>query len=324
MARRIRDKVLDSRDARRDLKPRGEPYWRSIGKGLHLGYRKGKRGGVWVLRRYQGERGYQTETFAIADDIEDANGTDILNFWQAQEFAHNMREPSVRGRLYTVAQAVADYLAEHLEGRPSYYEVKTRLAAYVLPTFIRKLVADLTAEELRRWHKAIAKQGARARTKPGVPQNYRKSEGDPDAARKRQTSANRCLSVFKAVLNYVWNEEKVQCERVWLRVKPFKGADEPRTRYLTMDECKRLISACDPDFRLLVRAALETGCRYQELAQLRVRDFNADSGTLRIGKSKTHTSRHVVLNGRRPGILYWDGRWSLRLCTHAWPRMEAG
>jgi hypothetical protein len=98
MARRIRDKVLDSRDARRDLKPRGEPYWRSIGKGLHLGYRKGKRGGVWVLRRYQGERGYQTETFAIADDTEDANGTDILNFWQAQEFARNMREPSVRGR----------------------------------------------------------------------------------------------------------------------------------------------------------------------------------------------------------------------------------
>lgn len=295
MARRIRDKILDSRDARRDLQPRGKPYWRSIGKGLHLGYRKGKLGGVWVLRRYRGERGYLTETFAMADDTEDANGSEILDFWQAQEVARSMREPSARARPYTVAQAVADYLAEHLEGRPSYYEVKTRLAAYVLPAFGDKLVADLTAEELRRWHKAIAKKGARARTKPGAPQNYRKSEGDPDATRKRQTSANRCLSVLKAVLNYVWNEEKVQCERVWLRVKPFKGVDEPRTRYLSMAECKRLLNASHSDFRVLARAALETGARYQELARLCVTDFNADSGTLHIRKSKTYQGRHVVL-----------------------------
>jgi len=295
MARRIRDKILDSRDARRGLKPRAKPYWRSIGKGLHLGYRKGKRGAVWVLRRYQSGHGYQTKTFAMADDTEDANGTEILDFWQAQEVARNMREFGARGRPYTVAQAVADYLAEHLEGRPSYYEVKTRLAAYVLPIFGDKLVADLTAEELRRWHKDIAKKGARARTKPGAPQNYRKTDNDTDAHRKRQASANRCLSVFKAVLNYVWNEEKVQCERVWLRAKPFKGVDEPRTRYLTIDECKRLINACDAEFRALVRAALESGCRYQELARLSVRDFNPDSGTLHIRKSKTNQGRHVVL-----------------------------
>jgi hypothetical protein len=83
MARRIRDKILDSRDARRDLKPRAKPYWRLIGKELHLGYRKGKRGGVWVLRRYQGEHGSQTKAFAMADDTEDANGTEILDFWHS-------------------------------------------------------------------------------------------------------------------------------------------------------------------------------------------------------------------------------------------------
>ena len=54
MARRLRDSTLDSKDARKKLAPRGKPYYRAIGRGLHLGYRKGKDGGVWVVRRYVG------------------------------------------------------------------------------------------------------------------------------------------------------------------------------------------------------------------------------------------------------------------------------
>ena len=68
-----------------------------------------------------------------------------------------------------------------------------------------------------------------------------------------------------------------------------------RSRYLTLAEAKRLINASDPEFRVLVRAALETGARYQEFARLRVRDFNPDSGTLHIRKSKVHKDRHIVL-----------------------------
>jgi integrase len=43
-----------------------------------------------------------------------------------------------------------------------------------------------------------------------------------------------------------------------------------------------------------VQAALETGCRYGELA-LEVVDFNTDAGTVTIRKSKTGKARHVVL-----------------------------
>jgi integrase len=68
-----------------------------------------------------------------------------------------------------------------------------------------------------------------------------------------------------------------------------------RSRYFTLAEAKRLINASDPEFRVLVRAALETGARYQEFARLRVRDFNPDSGTLHIRKSKVHKDRHIVL-----------------------------
>lgn len=112
MARRVKNADLESREARRKLKARGKPYWQSIGKGLHLGYRKGKSGGAWVVRRYVGDQAYKVETIAASDDIEDANEVEVLDFWQAQAAARNMRPgsaPNVKG--YTVADAVRDYLS---------------------------------------------------------------------------------------------------------------------------------------------------------------------------------------------------------------------
>src|SRR5262245_9736399 len=62
MARRIRESILDSRDARLKLKVRGKPYWRSIGAGLHVGYRKGKDARRWVARIYVGGGQYLVES----------------------------------------------------------------------------------------------------------------------------------------------------------------------------------------------------------------------------------------------------------------------
>jgi len=45
----------------------------------------------------------------------------------------------------------------------------------------------------------------------------------------------------------------------------------------------------------MVQAALQTGARYSELARLRVHDFNPDSGTISILKSKSGRARHVAL-----------------------------
>jgi integrase len=298
MARRLRDKDIETREARSKLKARGKPYWKAIGLGLHVGYRKGGRGGVWVVRRYLGDQSYKVERIALADDGEDANGVDVLDFWQAQEAAQNMRPgAALKTSAYLVRDAVAAYL-EHLEGRASWHDAKRRLEAFVLPAFGDKAVNDLDDDEIRKWHRSIAKQGARARTKPGAPQNYRKSDGDPDAARKRQASANRCLDLIRAALNLARRNHKktgVKSSEAWDDVERFKGVHIPRSRFLTVAESQRLINGSDTDFRILVRAALETGARYSELARLRVSDFNPEGGTLHIRKSKAHKDRHVVL-----------------------------
>jgi hypothetical protein len=46
----VKDARLDSREARLKLPISHEQYWRLIHEGLHLGYRKGARGGIWYMR----------------------------------------------------------------------------------------------------------------------------------------------------------------------------------------------------------------------------------------------------------------------------------
>jgi integrase len=296
MARRVRDKNLESRAARAKLKPSGKPYYKVIGSGLHVGYRKGKRAGKWVVRSYAGASTYKVATIGTADDVAHADGATVLDFWQAQEKAWTLsKSPERPSGPYKVKDAIADYLVT-LEGRASYADTKQRLAAYVPREIDDKHVSALTASTLRTWHKNLAKLPPRVRTKNGNEQRTRKVDlGDPEEVRRRKVSANRILGLLKAALNHAFTEGKVASDTEWRRVKPFPKVNRSRAAYLDVAQCKRLINAADSDFRPLVRAALETGARYGELCRLRVEDFNRDSGTLRIQLSKTGDSRHIVL-----------------------------
>lgn len=300
MARTIRDSLLDTRAARSRLKSRGKPYFRALEPGLHIGYRRPTTGaGRWVLRLYAGEQSYQTETLATADDFSDADGVAILDWKQAQtlarkrmvDYAHT--EAGVAKPL-TVADAMAEYL-EYLENKTkSGREGRYATEAFILPAFAKVEVAKLTKEQIERWHAALAKAPARIRTKQGRRQRL-KTTTHPENDRRRKSTANRILTTFKAALNMAWRDGKVPSDAAWRRVRPFESVDSARIRYLSMGEAKRLLEACSPAFKFLVRAALETGCRYGELIALRVEDFNADTGTLHIRESKSGKPRHVVL-----------------------------
>jgi integrase len=100
---------------------------------------------------------------------------------------------------------------------------------------------------------------------------------------------------LRAALNHAFRDDLVASDAAWRKVKSFKGVDSARVRYLTVAQARRLVNATDSEFRPLVQAALQTGCRYSELARLEVPDFNPDSGTLAIRRSKSGKARHVVL-----------------------------
>ena len=131
----------------------------------------------------------------------------------------------------------------------------------------------------------MAAAPAQSRPKNGKPQFKAAPVGD-EAMRARRASANRVLTMLKAALNHAFDEGHVNNRDAWGRkLKPFRDVEVARVRYLTR-EAQRLINAADMEFRPLVRAALETGCRYSELARLEMQDFNPDAATIAIRKSK--------------------------------------
>ena len=307
MARRTPDAKLETRESRSRLASRGKPHYRLLEPGLHIGYRrlKGRKGrpgvaGTWVARHYVGGRSYVVERLGVADDFADADGTKILSFAQAQDKArmHMVRRAhaanGVAGPL-TVQAAVESYL-EFLEtNRKSAVDTRHRAKAHIYPTLGNVEVATLSTDLLRKWQAGLVKALPRARTKPGKAQQHRVFDGSEEAVRRRRSSANRVLTILKAALNHAFHDGKVASDAAWRKVKPFHGVDAARVRYLTVAEAKRLINAADPEFRPLVQAALQTGCRYGELTRLEVPDFNADSGTLAVRQSKSGKPRHVVL-----------------------------
>jgi integrase len=303
MARRVKDATLDSRDARRKLKPKkGKPYFRTIERGLHLGYRKLANGaaGTWVERSYLGDQSYRVESIGIADDLSDADGVAILNFWQAQT---KVRERMVerahaavgKGKPLTVAAAMDAYLEFLEHNRKSASDSRYRDEAFVRPKLGDIEVTALKADQIRKWHVGLTKTPPRLRTRAGEKQKHRKIDQSADALRRRRASANRTLTILKAALNLAWREGRVPSNAEWRRVEPFENVDAARIRYLSVAEAKRLINASEGDFRLMVQAALETGARYGELAALQVHDFNPDAGTVAIRQSKAGKARHVVL-----------------------------
>lgn len=301
MAKKVRERLLDSPTARAKLKVSGKPYYRSIGGNLHLGYRKGKTRGVWVARTYLGAGQYLVESLGEANDIADADGRTVLDFWQAQEkarerLAERNKPENVSGESYTVRDAIKAYI-EHLDGRATQAKTELRLAAYVPAKLADKKLGEVTAPELLAWLNGMVKQPPRARTAFNAKSpNYRHVDlDDAEVIRRRKSSANRVLNQLRAALNLAFKNGKVRSDNAWRRVKALKNADAARLRYLTVAECQRLINASDPELRLLVQAALQTGARYSELARLTVEDFNSDSGTLLIRQSKAGNPRHVVL-----------------------------
>ena len=304
MARTVRDANLETRTARLRLSIRSEPYWRGLEKGFALGYRRRARGGTWLARRRDETGGYVEHRIGSTDDLQDADGVAIRDYRQAQRAArqwwraeqrrdegHDTREGPL-----TVADAFADYLkAYEKRGGKAVYDTRRSAEAHILPQIGTTPVTKLTARKIADWHHALAEQRARTRTRPGRKQNFRKAESGPEALRRRRATANRILTVLKAALNHAWKAGHVTSDDAWRRVKPFKGVETARVRYLSAAECVRLVNACELDFRKLVRGALLTGCRYSELAAMRAADFNADAGIVTVRQSKSGKPRHVVL-----------------------------
>ena len=253
---------------------------------------------------------YRERKLGTADDIRDANGLDVLSFSEAQaaarkwfdELAHQQQ-----GRAsgpYLLRQACDDYLADYQQrGGKDEANTKARLERIKLELGSSE-VARLTAVQIKTWYRGIAQNGRLVRRKSGdQKQTAVRAElnlANRDAKRRRLATANRELTVLKAVLNFAFkNQEEIgitiPSRKAWESVASARGVDAPKVRHLTDKESVRLLNTCQPDFRDLVAAALLTGCRYGELCRLCVRDFDPRVATIHVELSKSGKPRTVAL-----------------------------
>ena len=275
-----------------------------------------------MVRWYVGDQDYKTDTIANADDIADADGVASLSFAQAQAVAREMRARATRIAAglpietgpYTVKQCIADYLTWMEQNRKGAKDARYQAEALIIPKLGGIECEKLKVSELRTWLQQVANTPARVRGKKGAGPRFREvDEKDEENVRRRRASANRTLTILKAALNMAWREGKIALDDAWRRLSPFEEADAARVRYLQVDEARRIINACDADFRALLRAALATGARYSELGNLRVGDFNPDAGTAHVRASKSGKGRHIVL--AEEGIRQFDALCAGRAAT---------
>src|SRR5437868_5693301 len=113
---------------------------------------------------------------------------------------------------------------------------------------------------------------------------------------------SRNLSRLRHMLN-------IAVEWELLEESPMKGMkflreNNARTRYLSLEECQRLIASCfAPHIRALVSVALHSGMRLGEILNLHWRDLDFASGFILVRDSKNGESRHVPMDATLSALL---------------------
>lgn len=299
MARTVRDHRLETRAARLRLAERPEPYWVLLSEGLHLGYYRGKRVAKWVARHRPLGRagGYEKVTLGEADDTSDADDILIFDFRGAQEKArHWHRERGAGGKPtagYTVGDALDDYI-EAFTGK-DLVNTKRRIDVLIRPAVGHIKVDQLTSDHIEKFRNDRAKAPARLRTAKGAMEQKFRPLDSEEAKRKRRSTANRDMTVLKAALNFAFGRRRIVSDSAWRSVKPFKGADRAKLRYLTDDEARRLVNGADADFRPILQAALLTGARWGELRKIKVADVDLSTATVWLHDTKGGGSRVCYL-----------------------------
>ena len=292
MAKSVRDSRLDSRTARVKLKSSGKPYFRSLEPNLHLGYRKGKHGGKWVMRRYLGDEKYAVETIGSADDFADADNAEVLTFHQAQARARERAQAlaeeariSSLGPTLTVRSAIEEYLTarERREARDHgenglKRDARSRLTKHVLEAnekLAAKPLAVLRTEDLAEWREGLKMAAG---------------------------SVQRTVNDFRAALNAIARRAKTQLPpdirdtiKDGLATVNATPAVAREAQVLSDADVRALISAAwevdadgewDGDLGRIVLVLAATGARFSQVARMTVADVQTAQRRLMIPVSR--------------------------------------
>jgi integrase len=286
MARRLRSPKLETRTARLKLAIRKKPYTARVGPGVRVAYRRNETAGSWSVIAADGKGGNWMKQFSAADDYEDANGTDVLDFWQAQDRARTIarghRDPDAdSGKPVTVGEALHRYEAD-LKARDGDAYNARRVRIHMSDTLANETVALLTSpRKFRQWRDGLTKKGLAS------------------------SSVNRTCAAFQAALEHAAKlDPRITNQSAWRTgLAALPDAEQSRNVIVPDDAVRRIVSAAyeeSPEFGLRVECAAVTGARVSQLARLEVGDVQGDRAAPRLMMPSARKGRGRKRIERRP------------------------
>jgi integrase len=257
MARKVRHSALESRSARLKLQVRRRPYsGPSLARGISLLYRRNRSNGSWVLKASDGHGAYWTKAFALADDFEDADGKNVLTFYQAQDAAKRLargEDGSADTAPITVDGALKDYRRD-LEARNANPYNAESPRVHLTKVLLAKPVQLLAAAELKKWRDSLLGKIAPA-------------------------TINRVCRCLCAALELArQNDERIQNRQAWeVGLAGLPDAQQVRNVIIPDHKVRDFVSAAyalDDKLGLLSDVLAITGARPSQAVRLRVEDLH--------------------------------------------------
>ncbi|WP_206243653.1 tyrosine-type recombinase/integrase [Novosphingobium terrae] len=303
MAKTLSEAPITTRNARAKLE--AGVHWRGIDPEVHLGYRKGKRGGGWLVRWRNGA-GYCQEALGTADD-HIAEGT--LDFAAAVRAAREKvvqrrrdAKATADGPAQTVRTAVVDYLAaidarySARAGRSVRSSASYRLGVFLLGTEAkrkRKAIAaapladvalhDLDEPKLKGWVSGLPGDMAAS--------SRRRLVNDLRAALNTAAKTHRCklpenlpivirhgLELPCAIGDHAEAEETARENQIL--------SDTTIGSVIAAAQKADAEKGWDGDLVRMIIVLAATGARFSQVARIRVRDVQIDRRRIMVPTSR--------------------------------------
>jgi integrase len=275
---------LETPKARLRLAIRKKSYSVPVAPTIQLLYRRNAGPGAWSVKTRK-----WLKKIAVADDFESANGTTVLNYWDAQKRASELARVG-EGNIVkpvTVDEAINDY-ENDLKARGANKVNATVLRLHVKDTALfTKPVTLLISKELSNWRNGLVESGLA----PG--------------------SADRIGRSFKAALNLAAKGDKrIRNTAEWRdALSRLKGSNKARDNVILADATVQALvrELYQEGFLVGLWGDLlaETGCRESQAVKLRVSDLQDDRKAPRLmlpsslkGKNREPGKKPVPISAR--------------------------
>ena len=262
---RPRAPKLENPTARGKLPARKKPYYVPISPGVFLGYCRNSGHCKWSVRVVRG-RAEWTDRFATTDDLEHANGRDVLNYWQAVDqaraLARGTDDAPHDSKPMTVENALAAYERD-LKTRGADPANAQRARKHLTATLASKPVMLLSTQDLRHWRDGLVAKGV-----------------EPATINRTRAGLRAALELAAMLDPRITNREAFR-----VGLKGLRDTKTARRAVLPGADVLRIVQAAyehDRAFGILIEVLAQTGARISQVARLKCGDLQADGPDPRL------------------------------------------